>query len=254
MMDYQPQSGFLKDRIILVTGAGDGIGRAAALSYARYGARLVLLGRTATKLVAVQQHIANEGGIAASIIEFDLLHAKPDDYCQLAQQLQQDYPYLDGLLHNAGILGTITPLLEQDYQEWLDVMQVNVNAPLLLTRSLMPMLLKSRSASLIFTSSSVGRTGRERWGAYAVSKFATEGMVQILAEEYKNSPVRINAINPGGTRTAMRASAFPDEEAQKLKTPADIMPTYLYLMGDDSQSISGSSVDAQPGRQAGPAV
>lgn len=254
MEQYQPQSYFLKDRIILVTGAGDGIGREAALSYARYGAHLLLLGRTTSKLVAVQQQIINECGLTASIIEFDLLHAKPDDYRHLAKQLQRDYHHLDGLLHNAGILGTLMPLLKQDYQEWLDVMHVNVNAPLLLTKALIPMLLKSRSASLIFTSSSVGRKGREGWGAYSVSKFATEGMMQILAEEYKNMPIRINAINPGGTRTAMRASAFPHEDTQKLKTPADIMSIYLYLMSDDSQNISGKTIDAQPGHKAGPVI
>ena len=132
-------------------------------------------------------------------------------------------------------------------------MQVNVNASLLLTQAVLPLLLKSPSASLIFTSSSVGRTGRAGWGAYAISKFATEGMMQVLADEYKNTHLRVNCINPGGTRTSMRASAFPDEDPQKLKTPADIMPLYLYLMGDDSRRKTGMSFDAQPGRKPGPA-
>ena len=131
-----------------------------------------------------------------------------------------------------------------------DVMQVNVNATFMLTQALLPLLLKSDAGSLVFTSSSVGRQGRANWGAYAASKFATEGMMQVLADEYQQR-LRVNCINPGGTRTAMRASAFPTEDPQKLKTPADIMPLYLWLMGDDSRRKTGMTFDAQPGRKPG---
>lgn len=252
-MHYQPQPELLHNRIILVTGAGDGIGREAALTYARHGAQLILLGRTLSKLQAVKQEIHQLGLAPAATVEFDLLTAAPADYQKLADELAAAYPHLDGVLNNAGLLGTINPLAEQDYQEFCDVMQVNVNASLLLTQAVLPLLLKSPSASLLFTSSSVGRTGRAGWGAYAISKFATEGMMQVLADEYKNTHLRVNCINPGGTRTSMRASAFPDEDPQKLKTPADIMPLYLYLMGDDSRRKTGMSFDAQPGRKPGPA-
>ncbi|MEG1654298.1 YciK family oxidoreductase [Hafnia paralvei] len=252
-MHYQPQPELLHNRIILVTGAGDGIGREAALTYARHGAQLILLGRTLSKLQAVKQEIHQLGLAPAATVEFDLLTAAPADYQKLADELAAAYPHLDGVLNNAGLLGTINPLAEQDYQEFCDVMQVNVNASLLLTQAVLPLLLKSPSASLIFTSSSVGRTGRAGWGAYAISKFATEGMMQVLADEYKNTHLRVNCINPGGTRTSMRASAFPNEDPHKLKTPADIMPLYLYLMGDDSRRKTGMSFDAQPGRKPGPA-
>lgn len=252
-MHYQPQPELLHNRIIFVTGAGDGIGREAALTYARHGAQLILLGRTLSKLQAVKQEIHQLGLAPAATVEFDLLTAAPADYQKLADEIAAAYPHLDGVLNNAGLLGTINPLAEQDYQEFCDVMQVNVNASLLLTQAVLPLLLKSPSASLIFTSSSVGRTGRAGWGAYAISKFATEGMMQVLADEYKNTHLRVNCINPGGTRTSMRASAFPDEDPQKLKTPADIMPLYLYLMGDDSRRKTGMSFDAQPGRKPGPA-
>ncbi|AMH19036.1 YciK family oxidoreductase [Hafnia paralvei] len=252
-MHYQPQPELLHNRIILVTGAGDGIGREAALTYARHGAQLILLGRTLSKLQAVKQEIHQLGLAPAATVEFDLLTAAPADYQKLADEIAAAYPHLDGVLNNAGLLGTINPLAEQNYQEFCDVMQVNVNASLLLTQAVLPLLLKSPSASLIFTSSSVGRTGRAGWGAYAISKFATEGMMQVLADEYKNTHLRVNCINPGGTRTSMRASAFPDEDPQKLKTPADIMPLYLYLMGDDSRRKTGMSFDAQPGRKPGPA-
>ena len=252
-MHYQPQPELLHNRIILVTGAGDGIGREAALTYARHGAQLILLGRTLSKLQAVKQEIHQLGLAPAATVEFDLLTAAPADYQKLADEIAAAYPHLDGVLNNAGLLGTINPLAEQNYQEFCDVMQVNVNASLLLTQAVLPLLLKSPSASLIFTSSSVGRTGRAGWGAYAISKFATEGMMQVLADEYKNTHLRVNCINPGGTRTSMRASAFPDEDPHNLKTPADIMPLYLYLMGDDSRRKTGMSFDAQPGRKPGPA-
>jgi NAD(P)-dependent dehydrogenase (short-subunit alcohol dehydrogenase family) len=250
---YHPKSDLLRQRIILVTGAGDGIGREAALTYARFGAQVILLGRTESKLLAVQQEIARTGGLPAQSIVLDLLTATAEDCQQVAGQITQWVPRLDGVLHNAGLLSEIVPVANIKLQDWLDVMQVNVNATFMLTQALLPLLLKSASASLVFTSSSVGREGRSGWGAYAVSKFATEGLMQVLADEYKQTNLRVNCINPGGTRTSMRASAFPDEDSQKLKTPADIMPLYLYLMGDDSRRKTGISFDAQPGRKAGPA-
>ncbi|MFC3395626.1 YciK family oxidoreductase [Brenneria rubrifaciens] len=252
-MYYQPQNDLLQQRIILVTGAGDGIGREAALTYARFGARLILLGRTESKLQAVKQQITQEQGTETRIIVCDMLTARSERFFQIAGELAQVIPHLDGVLHNAGLLGDVVPMAKQSVETWHRVMQVNVNATFMLTQALLPLLLKSPSASLVFTSSSVGRQGRAGWGAYSVSKFATEGMMQVLAEEYRHTPLRVNCINPGGTRTAMRASAFPQENPDKLKTPADIMPLYLYLMGDDSRRKTGICFDAQPGRKAGPA-
>ena len=160
------------------------------------------------------------------------------------------YPRLDGVLHNAGLLGDICNGRSRP-EVWQQVMQVNVNGTFMLTQALLPLLLRSESGSLVFTSSSVGRQSRANWGAYAVSKFATEGMMQVLADEYQSRHLRVNCINPGGTRTGMRASAFPTEDPLKLKTPADIMPVYLWLMGDDSRRKTGMTFDAQPGRKPG---
>ncbi|KQN51775.1 NAD(P)-dependent oxidoreductase [Serratia sp. Leaf50] len=252
-MHYHPKSDLLRQRIILVTGAGDGIGREAALTYARFGAKVILLGRTESKLLKVQQEIADRGLLPAEVITLDLLHASQQDCHQVAERIAQWVPHLDGVLHNAGLLGEIVPVKNIQLQDWHDVMQVNVNAAFMLTQSLLPLLLKSHSSSLVFTTSSVGREGRSGWGTYAVSKFATEGLMQVLADEYKQTNLRVNCINPGGTRTSMRASAFPKEDSQKLKTPADIMPLYLYLMGDDSRRKTGISYDAQPGRKPGAA-
>ncbi|EIQ2017402.1 YciK family oxidoreductase [Salmonella enterica subsp. enterica serovar Cerro] len=250
-MHYQPKQDLLQNRIILVTGASDGIGREAALTYARYGATVILLGRNEEKLRRVAQHIADEQHVQPQWFTLDLLTCTAEECRQMADRIVAHYPRLDGVLHNAGLLGEIGPMSEQDPQIWQDVMQVNVNATFMLTQALLPLLLKSDAGSLVFTSSSVGRQGRANWGAYATSKFATEGMMQVLADEYQNRSLRVNCINPGGTRTSMRASAFPTEDPQKLKTPADIMPLYLWLMGDDSRRKTGMTFDAQPGRKPG---
>ena len=248
-MHYQPKRDLLNGRIILVTGASDGIGKEAALTYARHGASLILLGRNEEKLRHVAQQVKDEGQAAQWFI-LDMATCTPEDCQQLASEIATTTSHLDGVLHNAGLLGDICPMSEQDPAVWNEVMQVNVNATFYLTQALLPLLLKSDCGSLVFTSSSVGRQGRANWGAYATSKFATEGMMQVLAEEYQNR-LRVNCINPGGTRTSMRASAFPTEDPQKLKTPADIMPLYLWLMGDDSRRKTGMTFDAQPGRKPG---
>lgn len=250
-MHYQPKQDLLQGRIILVTGASDGIGREAAQTYARYGATVILLGRNEEKLRQVARTIADENGTHPQWFTLDLLTCTSEECHQLAQCIAAQFPRLDGVLHNAGLLGDICPMSEQNPQIWQDVMQVNVNATFMLTQALLPLLLKSDAGSLVFTSSSVGRQGRANWGAYATSKFATEGMMQVLADEYQNRHLRVNCINPGGTRTGMRASAFPTEDPQKLKTPADIMPLYLWLMGDDSRRKTGMTFDAQPGRKPG---
>ncbi|EOH8919992.1 YciK family oxidoreductase [Enterobacter hormaechei] len=250
-MHYQPQKNLLQNRIILVTGASDGIGREAALTYSEYGASLILLGRNEEKLKAVAREIEDAGGNPTPWYTLDLLTCTPASCQALAQRISTHSPRLDGVLHNAGLLGEVRPMDEQDPEIWQQVMQVNVNGTFFLTQALLPLLLNSDSGSLVFTSSSVGRQGRANWGAYAVSKFATEGMMQVLAEEYQSRHLRVNCINPGGTRTKMRASAFPTEDPQKLKTPADIMSLYLWLMGDDSRRKTGMTFDAQPGRKPG---
>jgi NAD(P)-dependent dehydrogenase (short-subunit alcohol dehydrogenase family) len=246
MFSYEAPQDLLKDRVILVTGAGDGIGRAAAHAYAAHGATVVLLGRTLEKLEKVYDELEAAGAAQPAIVPLNLETAAEHDYIELANQLDDTFGRLDGLLHNAGILGVRTPLDNYDPIIWNQVMQVNVNAPFMLTQTLMPLLKRSDDASVIFTSSGVGRKGRAHWGAYAISKFATEGMSQVLADELENiSAIRVNCINPGATRTAMRAYAYPAEDPERNPTPEQIMPLYLYLMGPDSKAVNGQSLDAQ---------
>lgn len=242
---YQAPADALHDKVILVTGAGDGIGREAALSYARHGATVILLGRTVAKLEAVYDEIEQAGGPQPAIIPLDLKGATEANYRDMAATIVDQFGRLDGLLHNAGLLGVLSPFDKIDLPTWNDIMQVNVTAQFMMTKALLPALKKSAHGSIIFTSSGVGRKGKAHWGGYAVSKFATEGMAQVLADEYENSDLRVNVINPGATRTAMRSKAYPAEDANKLKTPAQIMPVYLYLMADDSIGITGESLDAQ---------
>jgi NAD(P)-dependent dehydrogenase (short-subunit alcohol dehydrogenase family) len=246
MFHYDAPTDLLKDRIILVTGAGDGIGRAAAWHYAKHGATVVLLGRTLEKLESLYDEIEAAGLPKPAIAPINLDTAVEHDYIELSNQLYDEFGRLDGVLHNAGILGMRTPMENYDPVTWEKVMRVNVHAPFLLTQTLLPLLHRSEDASVIFTSSGVGRQGRAYWGAYAVSKFATEGMMQVLADELDNDPnIRINAINPGATRTQMRAYAYPAEPPETNPTPAEIMPLYLYLMGPDSKGVNGRSMDAQ---------
>ena len=246
-IDYQAPADLLDGRIILVSGAGDGIGRAAALAYARHGATVILLGRTIAKLEAVYDEIEAAGGPQPAIFPLNFEGATLKDYQDMAETLHKEFGRLDGILHNAGLLGRITPFEQYNPQLWEQVMQVNINGPIWMTQALLSLLKASDDASVIFTTSSVGHKGRAFWGAYSVSKFATEGFVQVLADELENlTSIRVNSLNPGATRTQMRKTAFPGEDPDTLRKPAEIMATYLWLMGPDSRGHTGERFDAQP--------
>ena len=243
---YKPGLNHLEKRIILVTGAGDGIGKAVAIGAAKSGATVILAGRTVAKLEQVYKLIIETGGAEPSIYPVDLTGATAKDYDDLGVLIDEQFGRLDGLLHNAAILGLRSPLTNYSSELWSKVIQVNLTAQFQMTQSLMTVLEKSQDASVIFTTSGVGRVGKAFWGAYAVSKFAIEGMVQTWASEVEGlGSVRINAINPGATRTNMRAQAFPGENPNDLKTPEDILPAYLYLLGQDSIGVNGQSIEAQ---------
>ena len=243
--EYQPRADLLKDKIILITGAGDGIGRAAAISYALHGATVVLHGRTLNKLEVIYDEIEALGAPQPAILPLQLSSASARDYELLVDTLEQQFGRLDGILHNAGILGERVELAHYPEDVWDDVMAVNLRAPFVLTQELLPLLQKSEHASVVFASSGVGREARAEWGAYSISKIAIEAVSQIFAKERTYPNIRFNCINPGGTRTAMRAKAYPAEDPKTLPTPESILPAYLYLMGDDSLELNGQSIDAQ---------
>jgi len=248
MLNYQASADLLKERVILVTGAGRGIGAQAAKTFAAHGANVLLLGKTEEHLNQVYDAIEAAGHAPPVVIPFNLETAAPHQYDELAAMVENQYGRLDGLLHNAAIVGPRTPLQQLSGENFMRVMQVNLSAAFMLTHAMLPLLMLSKDASVLFTSSSVGRKGRAYWGAYGVSKFACEGLMQTLADEIDGiTNVRANSINPGATRTAMRAHAYPAENPESLPTPEDIMPAYLYLMGSDSQGVNGQAFNAQSG-------
>ena len=246
MFQYQASKNLLQGKIILVTGAGDGIGKAAALSYAEHGATVILLGRTISKLEKVYDEIENNNWPQPAIIPLNLDGAVEKDYEEVAISIENAFGRLDGILHNASILGSLTSIDQYEVSVWEKVMRINVNSAFMLTKSFLHLLKAASSPSIIFTTSSVGRKGRAFWGEYAFSKFATEGLMQTMADEFGHTSIRTNCINPGGTKTKMRSKAYPAEDVSKLKTPEQIMPSYVYLMSDASKSVNGESLDAQP--------
>ncbi|ESR00041.1 oxoacyl-ACP reductase [Stutzerimonas chloritidismutans AW-1] len=246
MLEYSARPDLLAGRTILVTGAGRGIGEAAAKAYAAHGATVLLLGKNEGNLNRVYDDIDAAGHPRPAVIPFNLETALPHQYDELAAMIEREFGHLDGLLHNAAIVGPRTPLEQLSGDNFMRVMQVNVNAMFMLTSTLLPLLKLAKDASVIFTSSSVGRKGRAYWGAYAVSKFATEGLMQVLADELDDTAaVRANSVNPGATRTDMRAKAYPGENPLVNPLPEEIMPVYLYLMGPDSIGVNGQALDAQ---------
>jgi NAD(P)-dependent dehydrogenase (short-subunit alcohol dehydrogenase family) len=243
---YAPEPGSHAGRVILVTGASDGIGQALSLALARQGATVGLLGRAQRKLARTYDRIVESGGPQPALLPFNLETAAAPEYDALFAALDGEFGRLDGLAHVAGILGDLSPIEQYDVPTWCKVLHVNLTAAFLLTRTLLPLLRRSEDASIVFTSSTVGRTGRAYWGAYAASKFGTEGLMQVLAHEMAGtSRIRVNSLNPGPTRTAMRRQAFPAEDAARLPEAAAVLAPYLYLLGPAGKPVNGEAIDCQ---------
>jgi len=246
MFTYSPAKDLLAGRTLLITGASDGIGRVCATTFAEYGADLILLGRSQEKLEQLFDELEDSYPGKATIQPIDFSTASAEDYKALGESLTKNFPVLDGLLHNAGLLGPLCPIEHYPDADWEKLAKVNLNANFFLTKAAMPSLQRSDDGRLVFTASSVGRQGRAYWGAYAVTKFAVEGLMQTMADELgSTSKIRVNSLNPGATRTAMRQTAYPAEDPDTLPEPEALMAVYLYLMGPDSTSIHGQAIDAQ---------
>ncbi len=244
--EYQAPQNLLADKTILVTGAGDGIGAAAAKTFAEYGATVVLAGKTIAKLEKVYDDITQAKYPEPAIYPIDFTGASADDYVSMAKTLEDNYGKLDGLLHNAAQLGLMTPIASYAAADWVKTLHTNLTAPFLLTQALIPLLMKADNSSIVFTTDHVGQNPNAYWGAYGASKAGIDNLMVTLAEELDNtSNIRVNSINPGAIRTAFRRSAFPGEVATESPLPASIMPTYLYLMGNDSLDVNKQILAAQ---------
>jgi len=246
MTQYEADLDLLANRIILVTGAGDGIGAAISYAYAAHGATLVLLGRTQKKLENVYDKIVDAGFPQPAIYPMELTTARPEDYIILSETIKQEFGRLDGLLNNAAVLGTLTPIEHYDIRLWTHIMRINLTAPFLLTKECLPLLKKSDEASVIFTSANVGFKGQAYWGAYGVSKAASDNLMEILAEELEvNTNIRVNSVDPGQVRTRMHSLAYPGDIPLSVPVPEDITSIYLYLMGHESAGVTGERFSAQ---------
>ena len=243
---YVAPADSLADRVILITGAGGGLGSALATACATLGARVVLCGRKVPKLERVYDAIIAAGGPRPSIAPLDLERADATHYDALADGVRTEFGRLDGLVHAAGLLGERAPIEHYDVPTWMKVMHVNVNAPFILTRAMLPLLRASADASVVFVTSGVSVQGRAYWGAYAASKFALEGLMQVLADETDTvTRIRVNSVNPGRMRTSMRAKAYPGEDPATVPLPQAVLAPFLYLLGPDGCGTSGRRFDAQ---------
>lgn len=244
--DFVPGSSQLAGRAILITGASSGLGRALAIGCARAGASVILCGRNTAKLNRVYDEIEAAGAAQPAIAVLDLALATAVDYDALAGTIGKEFGKLDGLVHAAGMLGDRSPLEQYDVPTWCKVLHVNLTAPFILTQVLLPELRKSADASVIFVSSGVVKQARPFWGAYAVSKAGLESVRSMLFEELEGEPnIRINSVNPGRMRTAMRAAAYPAEDPNSVPTAESVTGPFLYLLGGTGHGIDGQFIDAQ---------
>ena len=243
MKNYQATKELLKNKVILITGAGQGIGRVAAITYAAHGATVILLGRNIENLEAVYDEIDGAGYAQPAIFPLDLEKATDAEYEALAQAIKLQLGRLDGILHNAVRFFSLCPIELQTLDQWNSLLRVNLMAPFALTRACLPLLKESPDASIIMTSETHGHTPAAYWGGFAVSKGGIETLVKIWAQEFEMFPnLRINALIPGPVQTTQRAKTHPGEFKENMPKPEDLMPIYLYLMGKDSHKINGEIV------------
>ena len=226
----------LSKKTILITGATDGIGKALAIEFSKLGANIILLGRNSSKLDTVYDQLEHSYESQKHLIlEVDLALLNNESVHEIANVINDEYEALDGIINNAAILGTMTILKDYELSRWDEVININLRAPFLLSRTLIPALENSRMPRIIFTSSGVADVGRAFWGAYSVSKFGLKGLAEIFANELETtSSIKVFNFDPGSTQTKMRASARPAEDPNTLKTPNELLECYLWFFSEDS--------------------
>jgi NAD(P)-dependent dehydrogenase (short-subunit alcohol dehydrogenase family) len=234
--------GKLTDKVALVTGGSRGIGRAIALAYAREGAKVFICARREAELEATADEIGAAGGEAGWCVA-DI--SKTREVKQLMREVRQVYGAIHVLVNNASILGPRETIVRYPLSAWEEVVRVNLTALFGVTKEALGMMIPRKEGSIINLSSGVGRVGKARWGAYAASKFGVEGFTQVLADEVKEWNIRVNAVNPGGTRTEMRTEAYPQEDPMTLPAPDEITAVFVFLASPESQGVTGKSFEAR---------
>jgi NAD(P)-dependent dehydrogenase (short-subunit alcohol dehydrogenase family) len=234
----------LINNVALITGATRGIGKAVAAAYLREGARLFICARNQQEVAATVRELrydntdAQVDGCAGDV-------GKENDVCQIVDAVIERFQTIDTLVNNASLLGPRVALVDYPFGQWEDVIRVNLHGVFLLSQQVVKRMIAQRLGSIINVSSGVGRVGRARWGAYAVSKFGLEGLTQVLADEVKEFGIRVNSVNPGPTRTEMRAEAYPEEDPLTLPTPEQITPIFVHLASAQSENVTGQMLEAQ---------
>lgn len=240
MKNYQAPNQHLKGRVIIVTGAGQGIGQTAAIAFAKQGATVILIGRTQAKLEATYDAIQALGLSEALIFPMDLNKVTEDDFKAMAEGIYQQLGRLDGILHNATDFNNLSPLEIQTAQQFEEMFRVNTIAPFALTKACLPLLERSTNASVIFTSNSSALSPKAYWGCHGISKATTDFMMQMWVQELENRPnIRLNSVVPGPLQSPQRKRTHPGEVHSELPTMESAMPLYLYLMGEDSIGVTG---------------
>jgi NAD(P)-dependent dehydrogenase (short-subunit alcohol dehydrogenase family) len=235
----------LKNHVILITGAAGGLGSTAALTLAKLGAQIILLDKNLPKLEAIYDKILAENGVEPIMYPFDLAGATEHDYAELAHRIEQKYGVLNGLLHSAVEFSAFTPLIQHGTKEWGHTLNVNLSAPFLLTRLLLPVMQKAEYASIVFTSDSSARLAPAYSGAYGVSKAALEGLAHVLAEELEGGKkIRVNTLIPCPVNSPLRKRAYPAEDKSKLPQMDSLAPIYDYLFSEKSIGVTGQRIDA----------
>ena len=240
--NYKVKQGKLNGKVILVTGANKGFGLAISMDLAKAGATVIMLGRDLSSLEYAYDAVVDAGYKEPILYPLDLEGASPENYQELQDNIIEKFNRLDGLIHNAAILGTQMPIDQYDIKLWYSTLQINLSAPFMLTQFLIPALKKSDDARILFLSSSVGRKARAYWGAYSVSKFGLEGLAMTLSEELEKTKIKVNTINPGKMRTEMRRTAYPAEDASTLPKPEEKSSVIVYLLSKEAERINGEQL------------
>ena len=241
-VNYKVEEGELEGKVILVTGANRGFGLAITMDLAKAGATIIMLGRDLGSLEYAYDAVVDAGYKEPILYPLDLEGATPENYQELQDNILDKFKKLDGLIHNAAILGTQMPIDQYDIKLWYSTLQINLSAPFMLTQFLIPALMKSNDARILFLSSTVGRKARAYWGAYSVSKFGIEGFAKTLSEELEKTQITVNTINPGKIRTEMRRTAYPAEDASTVPRPEEKSSVIVYLLSNEGSKINGEQL------------